>query len=45
MFWFENNLSFVNQKNTPKQHHGCWKMEKNKKIGMLTKNDKNDNNK
>jgi hypothetical protein len=40
MFWFENDLKFVNKKKTPKQHHGCWKIEKKKKIGMLTRNNK-----
>jgi hypothetical protein len=38
MFWFENDLNFVNTKITPKQHHIWQKMEKNKRIGMLMRN-------
>jgi hypothetical protein len=38
MFWFENDLNFVNTKITPKQHYIWQKMKKNKKIGMLMRN-------
>jgi hypothetical protein len=39
MLLFEYYLSFVNNFFflKPKKHHVCQKMEKNKKIGMLTK--------
>jgi hypothetical protein len=41
MFWFEIDLSFIYiKKNMPKQHHGWQKIKKNKRIGMLIKNDK-----
>jgi hypothetical protein len=40
MFWFENDLSFVNKKNTPKQHHRWQKMEKSKNIRTVINNNK-----
>jgi hypothetical protein len=40
MFLFENDLSFVNKKTHLNKTTNDKKMKKNKKIGMLTRNDK-----
>jgi len=38
--WFKDDLSFIDNKNTFKQHQERWKMGNNKKIRIQTKNNK-----